>query len=183
MISRTMPSSWPTGWRSRIKPGLIFSVNLAVACVVSYWVVSELLAEVHSVSKSDDMLGGLWAVISTAFVYRVTCQDSHKAAMTRMSATLFSFALCLIYLLLTPIHLWGLALLIGVGAFVLTVIGRQGDIVICTITTAVVLIAAGLSPHNAWQQPILRLIDTAIGAAVGLGAAWAATHLAREPTL
>jgi hypothetical protein len=31
---------------------------------------------------------------------------------------------------------------------------------------------AKLSPHDAWQQPILRLADTAIGVAVGLAAAW-----------
>ena len=30
----------------------------------------------------------------------------------------------------------------------------------------------GLSQHDAWQQPILRLADTAIGVAVGIAAAW-----------
>jgi hypothetical protein len=37
---------------------------------------------------------------------------------------------------------------------------------------AVVMVAAKLSPHDAWRQPILRLADTAIGVAVGLAAAW-----------
>jgi len=35
-----------------------------------------------------------------------------------------------------------------------------------------VLIVAEVSPHDAWQQPILRLADTVIGVAVGLAAAW-----------
>ena len=40
------------------------------------------------------------------------------------------------------------------------------------ITTAVVLIVAEVSPHDAWAQPILRLADTVVGVAVGLAAAW-----------
>jgi hypothetical protein len=34
------------------------------------------------------------------------------------------------------------------------------------------MVVAELSPHDAWQQPILRLADTAIGVAVGAAAAW-----------
>ena len=39
-------------------------------------------------------------------------------------------------------------------------------------TTAVILIAAALSPRDAWEQPILRLADTALGIATGVVAAW-----------
>ena len=160
-----------------MRPGLFHSAGLALTCLLTYWMVTELLTKVYSASKVDDTIGGLWAVIATAFVYRTSYQDSHAAALSRISATLFSFALCLIYLLLAPFHLWGLALLVGVGAFVLALIGREGDIVTCTITTAVVMIVAGLSPHNAWQQPIRRLGDTVVGVAVGLAGAWMAMHL------
>jgi len=34
------------------------------------------------------------------------------------------------------------------------------------------MVAAKLSPQDAWRQPILRLADTAIGVAVGPVAAW-----------
>jgi hypothetical protein len=40
--------------------------------------------------------------------------------------------------------------------------------VTATITTAVIMIVAAVSPHHAWQQPILRFADTA----VGVVAAW-----------
>jgi len=33
------------------------------------------------------------------------------------------------------------------------------------------MVVAELSPHDAWQQPILRLAGTAIGVAVGVAAA------------
>jgi uncharacterized membrane protein YccC len=89
-----------------------------------------------------------------------------------MAATLVSFALCLAYLAFLPFHPWGLALLVGLSVLVTAVIGRPGDEITAGITTAVVLVAAGLSPHDAWRQPILRLADTAIGVAVGLIAAW-----------
>ena len=50
------------------------------------------------------------------------------------------------------------------------------------------MVAAAVSPHDAWQQPILRLADTVIGVAVGVAAAWVGlrvirprTRLARQP--
>ena len=48
---------------------------------------------------------------------------------------------------------------------------RPEDEITAGITTTVVMVAAKLSPHDAWRQPILRLADTAIGVAVGLVAA------------
>ena len=68
-------------------------------------------------------------------------------------------------------HPWALALLIGIGALVMTLIGRPEDVATTGITTTVVLIVAVISPRVAWQQPILRLVDTAVGTSVGLAAA------------
>ena len=51
-------------------------------------------------------------------------------------------------------------------------IGREEDVITAGITTAVILIAAALSPRDAWEQPILRLADTALGIATGVVAAW-----------
>jgi uncharacterized membrane protein YccC len=39
------------------------------------------------------------------------------------------------------------------------------------ITTAVVMVVAALSPRDAWEQPILRLVDTALGVVTGVAAA------------
>jgi uncharacterized membrane protein YccC len=99
-----------------------------------------------------------------------------------------SFVLCLIYLIFLPFHAWALAVLIGASALVATLIGRPGDAITAGITTAVVMVVAAVSPHDAWQQPILRFADTVIGVAVGVAAAWAGlrvirpiTQLARQP--
>jgi uncharacterized membrane protein YccC len=61
-----------------------------------------------------------------------------------------------------------------VRALVLSAIGRPGDVTVTGITTAVVMIAAALSPHDAWQPPLLRAGDTAVGIAIGLAASWLA---------
>lgn len=97
-----------------------------------------------------------------------------------MAATGVSFGLCLIYLIFLPFHVWALAVLIGVSALVVMLIGRLGDAVTATITTAVVMIVAGVSPHEAWQQPVLRFAETA----VGIVAAWVGLrviHAAARP--
>jgi uncharacterized membrane protein YccC len=70
--------------------------------------------------------------------------------------------------------------MVGLSVLVTELIGRPGAEITAAITTTVVLVvAAKLSPHHAWQQPILRLADTAIGVVVGLAAAWLALHAIR----
>jgi uncharacterized membrane protein YccC len=155
------------------------SAGLGVACLVSFVVVAQLLSRVHSVDQRDNELGALWAVISTIFVLRASYTDSISAAVSRMTATLVSFAFCLVYLVFLPFHDWALALLTGLSALALRLAGRPGDGVTAAITTAVVLIVADVSPHEAWQQPILRLADTAVGVAVGVAAAWIGLRIIR----
>jgi len=157
---------------AQARTAIVESATLAIACLVTYLLVTKLLSRVHSVSAADDMLGGLWAVIATAFVMRSGYHESQTAAVSRTVATFLSFVFCLIYLALAPFHIWALPLLIGVSALTATLIGRPGDAVTAAITTTVVLIVAAISPHDAWQQPILRFADTVVGAAVGLAAAW-----------
>jgi uncharacterized membrane protein YccC len=148
------------------------SILLAFACLISYWLTTSVLSLAYSVSTSDDALGGLWAVIATVFLFRESYNKSMAAAASRMVATLVSFALCLAYLAFLPSSPWGLAILICLSVLVTALIRRPEDEITAGITTAVVMISAKLSPHDAWREPILRLADTAIGVAVGLVAAW-----------
>jgi uncharacterized membrane protein YgaE (UPF0421/DUF939 family) len=113
----------------------------------------------------------MWAVIATVFVYRESYQKSMKAALSRMSATVLSFALCLIYLLIFPFHPMGMAALIGIGTVVLILVDRSEDVITAGITTTAVMVNAGIAPQHAWTQPILRLVDTSIGLGVGIAAA------------
>lgn len=155
-----------------LRVAVLHSCALTAACYVSYWLTTHALARVHGLSTADDLLGGMWAVVATVFVYRTSHRQAVAAALSRIVATLISFALSLIYLLFLPFSPVGLVALIGVETLILTLVGRPGEIVTAAITTAVVMVVAALSPHNAWQQPILRVIDTAVGVAVGLAASW-----------
>ena len=145
---------------------------LALASIASFWLATHLLG-LYSVSRADDLLGGMWAVVSTIFVYRYSQAESSAVALSRMSATMVSFALCLAYLLVFPFHVLGMAVLIALGAIAVGLIGRPDDTITTTITIVVVLVvAATRGPDDAWRQPIFRLIDTAIGVTVGLVAVW-----------
>jgi uncharacterized membrane protein YccC len=110
----------------------------------------------------------MWAVVATVFVYRYRYAPSVRAALSRMAATALSFALCFIYLLFFPFHLWGMATLIGIGAVAMFLLGEPEDIITTGITTAVVMVVAALSPDHAWKQPILRMVDTIVGVAVAM---------------
>jgi len=165
---------------SRVGRAFNHGVLLAVSCLISYMVVVHLLAVSRIVPRDDELLGGMWAVIATIFVFRYCYGESVRAALSRTSATLLSFALCLVYLLIFPFRVWGLVLLIAIAAIVLDLIGRSDDIITACITTAVVMVVAGISPQHAWKQPILRLIDTMVGIAIGVLGAWIALKLLRH---
>ena len=146
---------------------------MAIACVISYWVITHLLS--RFVDKHSDLLGGMWAVISTLFVFRETRAESLSAGIARLFATCVSFALCLAYLVVFPFTPLGMAALIGLGTVIMTWLGRRGDIVTTGITTAVVMVVAATSPEDAWHQPVLRLVDTVVGITVGLICYWIAS--------
>ena len=54
--------------RAEVRAAAAGSVLLAVACLISYWLTTRVLSLVYSVSKDDDALGGMWAVIATVFL-------------------------------------------------------------------------------------------------------------------
>jgi len=160
-----------------LRRALLHGGVTTLACLVSYLLITRALSAVHSVSNADDKLGGMWAVIATVFVYRLGYRASLSAAASRSVATALSFVLCLLYLVVFPVSPFGLAVVIGIGTVILMLAGRDGDVVTAGITTAVVLVVAAVSQTDAWEQPILRAVDTAAGIAVGAAAAWLA-HLA-----
>jgi len=145
------------------------SAILAIACLITFMLVTDLLPRAYYLSRADDLIGGLWAVIAAVFVFRDTYQHSMSAAVSRIAATAVSLVLCLAFL---PFRTWALPVLIGLSVLVVYLIGRPGDAATAAITTAVVLVASAVSPQHAWQQPILRLADTVVGVAIGVAAAW-----------
>jgi uncharacterized membrane protein YccC len=164
------------GW-TEVRASVLYCCVLALAATLAYSIAIQGLARIHSVSRAADLIGGLWTMIATLFVCHITYQQAVKAAATRVVGTLVSFLLCLIYLVFLPFHLWAMALLIGLSALAVMLMGRPGDAIVAGIATAVVLVVAEVSPHNAWQEPILRFVDTVIGVAVGLLAGWISAHI------
>jgi len=169
------------GWHRprahEVRVAVVESLVLGLSCVLTFWLVSDVLARLYIDTRESDQLGGMWAAIATIFVARDTFHHSVAAAVSRTAATGISFVLCLVYLVFLPFHLWAFGLLIGLSALAAILIGRPGDVITACITTAVVLVVAKISPHDAWQQPILRFADTVIGVVIGVGAAWVTLRL------
>ena len=154
---------------------VVYAVDMAIACLISYWLITYVLSRV--VDRPSDLLGGMWAVVATVFVFRETRVRSLSAGMARLFATCVSFALCLSYLWILPFTPVGMAVLIGLGTVVMTLLGRRDDIVTTGITTTVVMVVAAMSPQDAWHQPLLRLVDTIVGIGVGVACKWIGSFL------
>jgi hypothetical protein len=43
---------------------------------------------------------------------------------------------------------------------------------VAAITTGAVMVIAALGPHHAWQKPLIGVVGTVVGIAVGLAASW-----------
>jgi uncharacterized membrane protein YccC len=114
------------------------------------------------------LVGGLWALIATAFVFRASEDDSVTAAKTRVAATALSFALCFAYLLFFPFHAWGLAALLATSTLLLTTLGQSSDVGVAAITTSAVMVIAELGPDDPWKQPLIGAAATAVGIAIGI---------------
>lgn len=165
--------------RAELQAAVLDCAVLGVACLFTYWLVTTVQPHIYLADRPAEQIGALWAVISTVFVLRDSYEKSTAAAVSRMAATSVSFLLCLIYLVFLPFHIWALGLLVGASALAVVLLGRPGDAVSAGISSSVVMIAARLSPQHAWQQPILRFIDTVVGVIVGVAAAWLALRVIR----
>ena len=165
---------------SRMGQAVGFGTMLAISCLISYWLITSILAREYSVSRDNDLLGGMWAVVATIFVFRHRVLQSGRAAISRTLATFLSFALCFLYFLIFPFNVFGMAAVIWIGTVILGLTGRSEDIVTTAITTAVVSVVAGISKGPAWIQPILRLVDTSVGIIIGLLASRVAILLGQE---
>lgn len=152
-----------------------YAIDMAAAAVITYCVMTFVIPFLFD--RSTNSVGVLWAVISTVFVFRDTRAHSLSAGLSRLVATFISVALCLIYLALFPANPLAMIALITIGTLLMMLLGRREDIGLTAITTAVILIVAASVPLDAWQQPLLRVMDTVVGIAVGVACKWIASFL------
>jgi uncharacterized membrane protein YccC len=165
-----------TRWRFDTM-ALVHAALIAASATASYAIVTEGLSAIATLDDGTDRLGGMWAAVATLFCFRDTYAETAKYALSRMSATLTSFVLCTIYLLLFPFSIYGISVVLFIGAVILIVLQRKDDITTTSITTVVVLVVAGLATHDRSAQPLLRLLDTGVGVLIGLIAAMLATQV------
>ena len=128
-----------------------------------------------ALERQADPIGGMWAAISTAFVFRDSRQHSLAAGLSRLIATSVSFALCLSYLCLFSPTIWGMAMLLAVGTLLMMIMNRTEDVVTTGVTTIVIMVVALKTTTNAWEQPLFRLVDTVVGIAMGVAGQWMAS--------
>jgi uncharacterized membrane protein YgaE (UPF0421/DUF939 family) len=89
-VKDAKPSAWD----------VVYALNMAIACLITYWIMTHIPS--RFVDGPSDLLGGMWAVVATVFVFRETRLRSLSAGLARLIATCVSFALCLLYLSLFP---------------------------------------------------------------------------------
>jgi hypothetical protein len=69
-----------SGAKDRV--ALLDCVVLAIASLISYLLVTSILSRVYFLSRADDLIGGLWAVLATVFTFRETYEQSMTAAVS-----------------------------------------------------------------------------------------------------
>jgi hypothetical protein len=69
-------------------------LTLSILCTITYWLITRMLAHMLSVSRDNDLLGGMWAVAAGVFVYCYSYEETVAAALSRMGAASMNFALC-----------------------------------------------------------------------------------------
>jgi uncharacterized membrane protein YccC len=163
VIGLEKPSRWD----------IAHSVAMAIACLVSYTAMTKLLNV--AVEGHGDLVGGMWAAVATAFVFRDSRQHSLSAGVGRLIATCVSFVLCLPYLWFFRANIAGMGILLAAGTLGMVLLGRREDIITTAVTTIVVMVVALVSPEDAWRQPLLRLFDTAVGIVIGVAGKWIAS--------
>lgn len=147
---------------------LVEAIGLGIACTIAF-IVARTTGGVLDESDGSAEIGAMWAVAATVFVFRATVAEALSSTWTRLGATLLSLAVCLVYLLLLPVTAVGVGVVIGAGALLALLVGLPEDAALTGITSVVVLVVADLAPPDQrWLQPLLRLLDTAVGTAVGL---------------
>ena len=160
-----------------------FAILLGSACLITWWASN---VQFYGYINADTaLLGSMWAVIATIFVLRESHSKSLSAGLVRIVATVCSAIICSIYFLLLPFSPVGLVALIALGYLVANALDRPDDAVTSGITITVIMVVGALNPDKAWLEPLLRLVDTLIGSAVAIGAAWIAALLrleVQEPT-
>ena len=155
---------------------IAYAVDMAIACLITYWIMAAVFSRFGH-GASSDLIGGLWAMVATVYVFRDTRAKSLSASVGRVIATGVSFGLCLLYLLLLPFTPLGLAAVLVCGTLIMMALNRRDEIGLAAVTTAVVMLVAAIDPHDAWRQPLLRLMDTLIGIAVGVSCKWIASFV------
>ena len=56
-------------------------VGLAAVSLISYALITHILTRVYSVSREDDLVGGMWVVVATVFVYRESYEKEHESRL------------------------------------------------------------------------------------------------------
>lgn len=149
---------------------LLFALLLGLACLVTWW-LSNVQFYGH-VDAETALLGSMWAVIATIFVLRESHAKSLSAGLVRILATVSSTILCSLYFLMLPFSPIGLAALVALSYLIANALDRPDDAVTAGITITVVMVVGALNPEKAWLEPLLRLVDTLIGSAVAIAAAF-----------
>ena len=152
---------------------IAYSIAMPLACLISYWIMTRLLNPV--VGRDDTLLGGMWAAVAAAFVFRDTWSAALSASMGRLIATFASCVLCLALMLLARPTPLGMAVILAVGTLLLIAMNLRDDVITMAITSIVIMVVAIISPEDGPMQPVLRFIDTVVGIAVGLACHWVAS--------
>ena len=105
-------------------------------------------------------------------VTRTGYSESQKAALGRLLATMVGFALCQVYLVFLPFHLWAFALLLGLSTLAAALLRRPDAAVTAAVTTAVVKHPGWVACSGGWPKKCSGTAQVKLASRCGAPCAW-----------
>ena len=157
---------------------LLLACQTVLAVVIAYLLGFGLNQLFH---LGNSVIGGLWCAISGILMIQTLMQESFKMGWSRLWGSLVGGIISAIVATFTGYHIWSLCVCIFLTVVAVKLCRIQSTLRIAGITVVVVMIIGMATPNvPAWQNSLMRVVESAMGITVGISIVWLCLPIRRK---